>query len=253
MGLAHVACLVRQGQIETEGDFATFDGWMRCKLCGQQFHGEVRLALTWASWKTYRALPEDSWTRITALNRIGVAMNSCSQHAEALPHMETSLRLLQRYHKSTHAHQVVAFASALAGCYCALERYEDELRVTRVCFDTDVKMHGRTSEQAFFSADRLAHALRHNERGTEAIALLREQVPLAKRTMSAEHRTSLAMNYHLAGMLHDEALSLPDPARHVQLSLARAMLEDVVRISRRVFGPSHPHYMMFAETLTRMQ
>ena len=57
MGLAHVACLVRQAQVRAEphqaGVEESMDGWFACRLCNQRFTGSVQVALGWACWKTY--------------------------------------------------------------------------------------------------------------------------------------------------------------------------------------------------------
>ena len=58
MGLAHVACLVRQAEMEVKrkeewNDGEEFAKWERCFDCGQRFHGAVAHALGWAGWKTY--------------------------------------------------------------------------------------------------------------------------------------------------------------------------------------------------------
>ena len=57
-GLAHVACLVRQAEVEVKrreewNDGEGFAKWQRCFDCGQSFHGAVEVALGWACWKTY--------------------------------------------------------------------------------------------------------------------------------------------------------------------------------------------------------
>ena len=60
MGLAHVGCLVWQGEMAMteEEECGTGEGllkWQKCFDCGQDFHGHVFLALGWACWKAYFA------------------------------------------------------------------------------------------------------------------------------------------------------------------------------------------------------
>ena len=50
MGLAHVACLVRQAEMEVKQkeEWNTGVGMMKWQDCGQQFYGPVAVALGWA-------------------------------------------------------------------------------------------------------------------------------------------------------------------------------------------------------------
>ena len=71
MGLAHVACLVRQAEmaVKEKEEWNTGEGivkWQACFDCGQDFHGPVKLALGWAAWKMYLSRPESvSYTQLT--------------------------------------------------------------------------------------------------------------------------------------------------------------------------------------------
>ena len=105
-GLAHVSCLAEQAKIlfaEAEENNLDWDvknpiftRWYTCSLCKQMYHGAVRCALGWACWKTYLGRPEEDFTRVLAMTRLGNGLFAGDQHEEALSVRETELSILRR-------------------------------------------------------------------------------------------------------------------------------------------------------------
>ena len=105
-GFAHVSCLARQAKIlvveaeervlDDDAFEAKWRRWSTCGLCKQDYHGVVRCALGWACWKTYLGRPEEDFTRVLAMTRLGNGLFAGDQHEEALSVRETELSILRR-------------------------------------------------------------------------------------------------------------------------------------------------------------
>ena len=78
----------------------------------------------------------------------------------------------------------------------------------------------------------------------EARTLLRDYIPRSRRTLGDRHDLTLTLRSNYAEAIYrDTSRSLSD------LHEAVAILEDVVRTSRRVFGLQHPFFADYREDL----
>ena len=73
------------------------------------------------------------------------------------------------------------------------------------------------------------------QRFEEAKALLRKNIPVARRVLGERHKFTLTMKLHYA-----EALYKDDGATLDSLREAMTTLEEIEPIARRVFGGAHP-------------
>ena len=81
----------------------------------------------------------------------------------------------------------------------------------------------------------LANSLICNARFTEAIALVNETLPIARRVCGNAHDLTIGLRYLLPRSIVDN----PD-ATIQDLRGAKEEAEDLLRTARRVFGNSHP-------------
>ena len=93
-----------------------------------------------------------------------------------------------------------------------------------------------------------AVSLNHIERYAEAKSMLRRQIPVVRRVLGENHELALRTRGCYA-----EALYFDDGATPGDLREAVTTLEDVVRISRRVLGGSHPFTTEVEDDLQRAQ
>ena len=150
MGLAHVACLVRQAEaaVKEMEECRTGQGmhkWQKCFDCGQQFHGAVNLALGWAAWKMYLGLPEHHAYRITAMAALGSALR-ISQCKEALPVLEANLALVRRYWSQSED-AILTAQTNLAACLDELGRDDEALVLKREVYARRVATRGVSHER----------------------------------------------------------------------------------------------------------
>mmetsp|Transcript_36373 Transcript_36373/g.112529 ORF Transcript_36373/g.112529 Transcript_36373/m.112529 type:complete len:217 (+) Transcript_36373:2-652(+) len=202
MGLAHVACLVRQAEtsVKEKEAWNTGEGagkWQKCFDCGQEFHGVVKFALGWACWKTYRGRPETDYMYACGLSILGTGMLfGTDSPNEALPILLASLAVERRYwSRESESHNVRIAQHNLSGCYSALGRHEDALRVIQEVFAADVNAHGPGHEYTLSSAVQLSLQLGHLKRFAEAKSFLSEQVPIAQQALGVDHSVTLNMGH----------------------------------------------------------
>ena len=90
----------------------------------------------------------------------------------------------------------------------------------------------------------LAESLIDAELFEEARSLLCDNIPVARRTLGTDHELTLDLrsNYALA-------ISRDTNSSRADVHEAVAILEDVVRTSRRVFGLQHPVFADYREDL----
>ena len=98
--------------------------------------------------------------------------------------------------------------------------------------------------QTLRAAHNYAVSLRDLSRFEEAKSLLRKTIPIARRVLSENHKTTLTMrtNYVIA-LLADPGATLDDLGEAVTTS------EDTARIARRVLGGSHPEVVIIERSL----
>jgi len=116
-----------------------------------------------------------------------------------------------------------------------LDRNEEALRAARDVCSGYVKLLGEEALETLGATNNLAATLLGLQRYAEAKALLLKKVRVARRALGEGHRLTLKMR-----SLHAQALYTDDGATLDDLRKAVTTLEDAERISRRVFGGSHP-------------
>ena len=90
-----------------------------------------------------------------------------------------------------------------------------------------------------------AASLKDQQRFEEAKSLLRKKMPLARRTLGAEHDLTLNFRDIYAQCLYrDPGASRDDVAEAIEI------FEDVQRRARRVFGAGHPNWRYLPRELT---
>ncbi len=97
-------------------------------------------------------------------------------------------------------------------------------------YATRSKLHGPRHRLTFLSAGNLSDLMVESQLWDEAKQLLSEQIPLALETFGPDHDETLRMRWRYALVLQTEE----------KYTEAVAILEDVERRYRRVFGISHP-------------
>ena len=81
----------------------------------------------------------------------------------------------------------------------------------------------------------LAASLGRAGRADEALALLREQMPLAERALGPNHDQVLAMEFHTVLALVDRVF-----VPNADLIEANARIKKVLKGRRQLLGPDHP-------------
>ena len=82
-----------------------------------------------------------------------------------------------------------------------------------------------------------AASLKDQQRFEEAKSLLRKKMPLARRTLGAEH--DLTLNFQ---DIYAQCLNRDPSASRDDVVEAIEIFEDIQRRARRVFGPDHPNW-----------
>ena len=73
-------------------DGSDWEKWYACTVCGQEFHGKVKLAMAWECWKTYVRLDVE-FARVQAMNLLGGALRNDRQGELALSVFQAQLQL----------------------------------------------------------------------------------------------------------------------------------------------------------------
>ena len=129
---------------------------------------------------------------------------------------------------------MLAVQSNLANLYQVLGRYEESLALQREVYSVCLKLFGE-HEHTLRAANNYACSLYELHRFEEAKALLRKTVPVGRRILEEGHRLTLKMRSIYATVLCEDPAATLDDLRE-----AVSMLEDMERITRRVFGGAHP-------------
>ena len=237
-GFAHVSCLAEQAKIlcdEAEennlGDKAWGARWLRwstCSLCEQRYHGVVSCALGWACWKTYVGRPGRDGPRINAMRLLGNGLYAANHYEDALSVQEAELSMWRRL--GAQEERLLIVQTNLAVTYRKLGRREEALRMFREMYAARSRLHGPRHRATFLSAGNLSDLMVESHLWDEAKQLLREQIPLALETFGPDDDETLRMRWRYALVLQIEG----------KYTEAVAILEDVARRYRRVFGISHP-------------
>ncbi len=109
----------------------------------------------------------------------------------------------------------------------------------RDLYSVSLRRYGEEHEETLIDAYNLADNLLRLMRFTEAKALLRKTIPVARRVLGASHEqtTMMSGNYALA-LYKDPGATLDD------LREAVNTLEETERIARRLLGSAHPKVMI---------
>ena len=237
-GFAHVSCLAEQAKILFEeaeennlGDKAKNEWrrWHRCSLCEQSYHGVVRCALGWACWKTYVDRPETDWARGMAMSVLGNGLLIAGHHEDALSVQEAELSMKRRL--GVPEGSILAAQSNIATTYRRLGQLERALQMQRDAYSGWVKLCGEEHEDTLLAALNYANSRTRLGHYVEAKALLRKIMPVARRTLGDDSRTTLGIRKSYAQALYkDPAATLDDLREAVET------LEDTERTARRVLG-----------------
>jgi len=266
-GLAHVACLVRQAQIEAKHDNpgrgALWTQWYACRLCGQYHRNEVQIALAWHAWQTYAFSDDPQLYNICML--LGNALSKAGSYEQAITLLKTQLELCGG--GSTKA---MGICDNIATCYIQTGNVEKGLELKRVSYNNCVTILGPTNERTLSIAAGLGEALGKYGKPKEAKIFLREKLPLIRSTLGDDHHVSILACGHLVRALctdgsncefrADETLEdikqrTADVAECTEAikrktELSRDMLEalqlvhEFIPISERVFGVDNPWHRL---------
>jgi len=120
--------------------------------------------------------------------------------------------------------------------YEQIGQLEQALRLKRDVYSGALKTWGEEDFRTIQAAINYADSLRDLKRFKEAKALLRNTMPVARRSLrEGHHRLTLKMrSLYAAALYQDPAATLDD------LREAVTTLEDTERTARRVFGGANP-------------
>jgi hypothetical protein len=241
-GFAHVSCLAEQAKILVEeadennlsgkAKNERWDRWSACSMCEQRYHGVVACALGWACWKTYVGLPETDGARSLAIGVLGNGLQLAKHHEDALSVYEAELSMRRRVGSSEY--NIVVLQSNLAHTYEKLGRLEEALPLRRDVFFGFLKLCGIEHEDTLGAAYNCATSLLALQHFGDVKSLLRDIVPVARRTLGSHELTLRIRWLHAEALYKDPAATLDD------LREAVATLEEIERIARRVLGGAHP-------------
>jgi len=204
MGLAHVACLVRQAEmsVKEEEELNTGEGirkWDTCFDCGQSFHGAVKLTLGWACWKTYLGRPETDKYRFAALGTLGNALRfGAGRSEEALPVLEATLALSRRGYWSHKEQRILIVQGNIASTLFDLGRYEEALVLKREIYSRLVATLGVSHQRTLLNGNNLANSLLSLELWVDGIALLRDLLPAARQLLGSNSNIALLISKNIA-------------------------------------------------------
>ena len=242
-GFAHVSCLEEEAKVlvaeAEENNLGAkvldqrWGRWHTCGLCEQDYHGAVRCALGWACWKTYLGRPETDKLRHFSFNVLGSGLFEANQDEDALSVMEAQVSMQRRHGES--AHNFLVAQSSLASAYNSLGRREQALRVRQDIYSKCLSLYGEEHAHTLGEANNLVSSLGVLKRYGEARSILRKMMPVARRALGDDSKTTLGMRKMYAQILYGaEAATLED------LREAVTTLDEIERIARRVYGGSHP-------------
>jgi len=219
-GFAHVSCLAEQAKIlvaeaeennllGTERGTASWSRWYRCSLCEQEYHGVVFCALGWACWKTYVGRSETDRPRQLAMNVLGSGLSLAGHDDDAVPVMEAQLSMQRRLGDSEY--NILAAQSSLASAYNSLGRHEQSMRVRQDLYTKCLSLYGEEHAHTLGEANNLVSSLGILKRYREASSILRKTMPVARRALGDDSKTTLGMRKMYAQILYGaEAATLED-------------------------------------------
>jgi hypothetical protein len=242
-GFAHVSCLAEQAKIlvaeaeENNLDIkvkqARWGRWHSCSLCEQRYHGVVRCALGWASWKTYVGRPEADQVRLAAMANLGNGLSDADYNEDSLFVRQAVLSMLRRL--GAPEHNILIAQTCLANSHVQLGRHEEAVLVYREVYSGNLKLNGEEHGMTLLAANNYANGLLNLRCFEEAKSLMRKTIPVAQRILGESDRITLTMRKIFAEASYKNPCTTLDDLRE-----AATTLEDVGRIAQRVFGGGHP-------------
>ena len=167
------------------------------------------------------------------MNHLGSGLSDADHHEDALSVQEAELATVRRL--GIPVEQMLVVQANLAITYEELGRLEEALSMRREVYSGFLKLHGKEDERTLQTANNYATSLRGLQRFKEAKALIRKQMPVARRVLGEGHRVTLKTRWNYAMALYeDEGATLDD------LREAVTTLEDAGRRARRVLGGAQP-------------
>ena len=146
---------------------------------------------------------------------------------------EAELSMLQRLGASEDS--ILVVQTNLANTYSNLGRLEEALQLERDVYSGELKLCGEENERTLVSANNYSCSLINLKRFEEAKALLRKSVPTARRVLGENHQLTLKMRKIYARALYQNTSATLDDLREAVTSL-----EEIERITQRVFGGANP-------------
>ena len=113
----------------------------------------------------------------------------------------------------------------------------------REIFADTTRLYGPDHVDAIIDADNLAGSLIEAGLFEEARALVRDYIPVARRTLGTDHELTFELRTNSARAIYRDTNSSRDVHEAV------AILEDVFRTTRRVFGLQHPIFAEYRQDL----
>ena len=170
---------------------------------------------------------------MNAMTMLGNGLHDVGHDEDALLVREAELSMDRRL--GAPEEDMLIAQGNIACTYENLRRDECALRVRQEVYSGRVRLNGEEQRETLVAAYNYAVSLNHLERFEEAKAVLRNMMPVAPRVLGENHELMLRTR-----ALYAEALYLDEGATLGDLREAATAFEDVVRISRRVLGGSHP-------------
>ena len=115
----------------------------------------------------------------------------------------------------------------------------------REIFADAVRLLGPDHENTIVDAINLSESLIEAKLFEEARSLIRDNIPVARRTLGTDHELTFELRTNSARAIYRDTNSSRDVHEAV------AILEDVFRTTRRVFGLQHPIFAEFRKNLEK--
>ena len=172
------------------------------------------------------------------MQMLGQALYRGDQSKDALTVFEAQLdweRRLPSYDSDDD--DTLTLQGNIADCYYDLKRYGDAITLRRAVYNKRLAKHGPMDALVIGDALSIALSLVEDYFFEEAKTLLRDLIPKAESVLGNQHQNTLVVRE-----LYAKALYKHCDANLAEVREAIATLKDVHRMTRQVFGSSHPNY-----------
>ena len=168
------------------------------------------------------------------MTELGHGLFAVDHHEEAVSVREAELSMERRL--GAHEYNILVVQNNLANSYDFLGRNEQALHVRQEVYSGRLKLLGKAHFQTMSGACNYAISLKEMSRHEEAKSLMDETIPIAQRILGQSDEITIRMRRTYAHALYGNPGASPDDLRE-----AVTTLEEIERISRRVFGGTHPN------------